>query len=74
MIKVSKETEVFLSHYVFEQMGINMLTEDNQEDVVEFISHRYEDSLSNADSAGETVDKILLKAASRAITEITADW
>ena len=74
MIKISKETENFLKQYVFEQMGIDALTEENQEDIVEFISKKYEDPMSNAASIGGAYDEALLKAASEAITEITADW
>ncbi len=74
MIKLSKDTEAFLTQYVFVQMGIDRLTEENQEDVVEFISRQYEDPLSNAASEGESIDEVLLKSASKAITEITVNW
>jgi hypothetical protein len=74
MINLSEETKIFLSKYVFEQMGIDSLTDDNMEDVVEFISFKYEDPLSNAASLGAIIDEELLKAASKAITEITANW
>lgn len=74
MIKISKETEIFLKQYVFDQMEIDALTEENEEDVVEFISQNYEDPQSNAEALGCDFDEMLLKSASRAITEITVDW
>ena len=74
MTNLSNETMAFLKQYVFEHMNIQEVNEDNIEDVVMFISHKYEDPLSIAASYGDTIDEDLLSKASNAITELTKDW
>lgn len=74
MIELSKQAENFLRQYVYKQMGIQKVTEENIEEIVEFISKQYEDPLSLAASRGECFDEYLLKSASQTITELTKNW
>lgn len=55
-------------------MGIQDVTEENMEEIVEFISKQYEDPLSLAVSCGECFDENLLQSASQTITELTKNW
>lgn len=74
MITISNASMQFLKEYVFNELNICELTDNNQEEVVEFISKKFEDPLSNAVVHGEHINEELLRIASRAITEITSDW
>ena len=74
MIELSKQAENFLRQYVYNHMGIQKVTEENIEDIVEFISKQYEDPLSMAASRSEHFDEDLLKLASQTITELTKNW
>ena len=74
MIELSKQAENFLRQYVYKHMGIQNVTEENIEEIVEFISKQYEDPLSLAASRGERFDEYLLKSASQTITELTKNW
>ena len=74
MKEFSNQAENFLRLYVYRHMGIQKVTEENVEDVVEFISKQYEDPLSLAASRGESFDEDLLKSASQTITELTKNW
>ncbi len=74
MIELSKQAENFLRQYVYKHMGIQEVTEENIEEIVEFISKQYEDPLSLAASRSEHIDEYLLKSASQTITELTKNW
>ena len=79
MEKYSKEVHEFLVNIILPEMGIKEYTSDNIDEIVEYLSSKYEDTLSLAETAGDVLNekqKELLQLATKAITEITtrSDW
>ena len=59
---------------ILPEMGLDILTEDNLDDVIEYINDRYEVPLLQASMLGTVIDDDLLKLAIDAITELTSDF
>lgn len=79
MEKYSKEVHEFLVNIILPEMGIEEYTSDNIDEIVGYLSIKYEDPLCLAEEAGDILndsDKELLRLATKAITEITtrSDW
>lgn len=79
MKKYSNEVNNFLVNIVLPKMGLNKYSDDNIDEIIEYISKNYEDPLCLAEETGDTLtneDKELLRLATKAITEITtrSDW
>ncbi len=58
---------------VLENLGLNCITDDNLQEIVDFISGNYEIPLAQAKEHGEIIDENLLELATSVITEITTN-
>lgn len=79
MERYSNEVNNFLVNIVLPKIGLNKYSDDNIDEIIEYISKNYEDPLCLAEEAGDNLtdeDKELLRLATKAITEITtrSDW
>ena len=79
MKQYSKEIHEFLVNKILPEMHIEEYNNDNLDEIVEYLSVKYEDPLSLAEEDGDILsdsDKELLRLATKAITEITtrSDW
>lgn len=75
-MKLSQKSIAFIEQYVLPQMGIEIVTEDNISDIVDFIVDSFEIPLAQAKESGECIDDNLLDLAASVVTEITTnpDW
>ena len=75
-MKLSPKSIDFIEKYVFPQMEITTVTDDNISDVVDFITEKFEIPLAQAQEAGKNIDSALLELAASVVTEITTspDW
>lgn len=70
--KINQKTEVFLKKYVFSRSSFKTITENNAEEIVNFIILNYVSPLTNFEEE-INIDDDLLNAAEDAITDITSN-
>lgn len=75
-MNLSKKSVAFIEKNVLPDLGLESITTDNLQDIVDFISDHFEIPLAQAKESGETIDEELLELAASVITEITTnpDW
>ncbi len=73
-MKLSNNVVQFLEEEIYPKLFIKEINDDNSSTVVNFIIDNYEIPLSQAEDAGEVIDKELLHIAALAVTEITKNW
>ena len=75
-MKLSQRSISFIEEKVLKNIGLTAITDDNLQEIVDYISENYEIPLAQAKENGETIDERLLELAAAVITEITtnSDW
>lgn len=75
-MNLSQKSLAFIEKNVLPQLEIERITEDNLQDIVDFISDKFEIPLAQAKESGESIDEKLLELVASIITEITTnpDW
>ena len=75
-MNLSQKSLAFIEKNVLPQLEIERITEDNLQDIVDFISDKFEIPLAQAKESGESIDENLLELVASIITEITTnpDW
>lgn len=75
-MNLSQKSLAFIKKNVLPQLEIERITEDNLQDIVDFISDKFEIPLAQAKESGESIDEKLLELVASIITEITTnpDW
>ena len=75
-MKLSQKSISFIEEKVLKNIGLTAITDDNLQEIVDYISENYEIPLAQAKENGETIDERLLELAAAVITEITtnSDW
>ena len=67
-MKLSQKSLMFIEKNVIHNLGLESMTVDHLQDIVDFISDNYEIPLAQAKEAGEPIDEELLELASSVIT------
>ena len=70
-MNLSQKSVTFIEKNVLRNLGLESITADDLQDIVDFISDNFETPLAQAKEAGEPIDEELLELASSVITEIT---
>lgn len=75
-MKLSQRSTSFIEEKVLKNIGLTAITDDNLQEIVDYISENYEIPLAQAKENGEIIDERLLELAAAVITEITtnSDW
>ena len=75
-MNLSQKNLNFIQEYVLGKLGYSSITNDNLQEIVDFISDNFEIPLAQAKENGEVIDEKLLELAASVITEITTnpDW
>ena len=68
--KLKEETRTFLKEYVYPFSKYKLITNDNADEIVEFIVDTYVSPLVNDQEEGKHIDESLLKKADNAIDDI----
>jgi hypothetical protein len=75
-MKLSQKSITFIEEKVLKNIGLTTISDDNLQEIVDYISENYEIPLAQAKENGEAIDESLLELAAAVITEITTnpDW
>ena len=75
-MKLSHKSITFIEEKVLNNIGLTTISDDNLQEIVDYISENYEILLAQAKENGEAIDESLLELAAAVITEITTnpDW
>ena len=72
-MKLSQKSISFIEKYVLPNLRMDSISDDNLQEIVDYISDNYEIPLAQAKENGEKIDETLLELAASVVTEITTD-
>ena len=72
-MKLSQKSISFIEEKVLKNVGLTAITNDNLQEIVNYISENYEIPLAQAKECGEEIDETLLELAASVVTEITTN-
>ena len=72
-MKLSQKSISFIEKYVLPSLRMVSISDDNLQEIVDYISDNYEIPLAQAKESGEKIDESLLELAASVITEITTN-
>lgn len=70
---LSQKSISFIEVNVLPKLGIDIISDDNLQEIVDYISNNYEVPLAQAKECGEKIDENLLELAASVVTEITTN-
>ncbi|MBR2970398.1 MAG: hypothetical protein IKC48_01200 [Clostridia bacterium] len=72
-MKLSQKSIDFIKNNVLTELGFEAITNDNLQEIVNYIADYYEIPLAQAKENGELIDENLLELSAYVITEITTN-
>lgn len=72
-MKLSQKSISFIEKHVLPNLRMDSISDDNLQEIVDYISDNYEIPLAQAKENGEKINETLLELAASVVTEITTN-